>query len=113
MLTNRLTQAIEETILLLVESRPEEEGLGERRMRLRVREERGRIEVELLAAAGKVNIEDRMAILPDQSQADPREHEMSLRILRHLATSVQHHKYHDLDVVTLRVEAPAATDMAA
>ena len=32
------------------------------------------------------------------------EHEFSLRLLRHLATSVQHHKYEDIDVVTVRVD---------
>ena len=36
------------------------------------------------------------------------EQEISLRLLRHLASSVRHQQYHDTDVVTVRVEPPAA-----
>ena len=37
------------------------------------------------------------------------EHEFSLRLLRHLASSVQHHKYEDIDVVTVRVDPGGVT----
>jgi hypothetical protein len=33
------------------------------------------------------------------------EHEISFRLLRHYASSVRHQKYHDLDIVTVRVES--------
>ena len=40
---------------------------------------------------------------------DPVSDEFSLRILRHLTASVQHHKYADTDVVTVRVADSAGT----
>ena len=33
---------------------------------------------------------------------------ISLRLLRHLATTVRHQKYHDTDILTLQVDPPAA-----
>ena len=32
------------------------------------------------------------------------EHEFSLRLLHHIATSVRHQKYHDTDIVSVRVD---------
>ena len=32
------------------------------------------------------------------------EHEISFRLLRHYASSVQHHKYNDIDIITVRVD---------
>ena len=37
------------------------------------------------------------------------EREVSLRLLRHYASSVRHNHYHDTDVSTVRVEAVGAT----
>ena len=34
------------------------------------------------------------------------EREVSLRLLRHLASSVRHQQYHDTEIVTVRVERP-------
>ena len=34
------------------------------------------------------------------------EREVSLRLLRHLASSVHHQQYHDTDIVTVRVKRP-------
>ena len=39
---------------------------------------------------------------------DAPEREVSLRLLRHLASSVHHQQYHDTDIVTIRVDARAA-----
>jgi len=77
-----------------------------RRLRLGVRLERGAAELEFLAAAGGGNLEDRMALAADQSVEIEAQHDFSLRLLRHLAGSVRHQKYHDTDILTVRVEAP-------
>ena len=45
-----------------------------------------------------------MAVISAHAGEAPEEHEFSLRLLRHLATSVQHHKYEDTDIVTVRVD---------
>ena len=36
------------------------------------------------------------------------EHDFSLRLLRHLAASVRHQKYHDTDILTVRVDMTVA-----
>ena len=87
-----------------------EEGGGDdgppRRLRLGVRLERGAAELEFLAASGEGNLEDRMALAAEQSVEIEAQHDFSLRLLRHLAGSVRHQKYHDTDILTVRVEAP-------
>ena len=86
-----------------------DEGGGDgptRRLRLGVRLERGAAELEFLAVSGEGNIEDRMALAADQSVEIEAQHDFSLRLLRHLAASVRHQKYHDTDILMVRVEAP-------
>ena len=61
--------------------------------------------MEFLAAGGEGNIEDHMAVIGGHAAEEPGEQEFSLRLLRHLATSVQHQKYQDTDIVTVRVDA--------
>ena len=79
-----------------------------RRLRLGVRLEREAAELEFLAVAGEGNLEDRMALAAEQSVEIEAQRDFSLRLLRHLAGSVRHQKYHDTDILTVRVEAPAA-----
>ena len=100
----RLAHAAEETLLLLVGEAEEDESPGKRRLRLTARADAGGAELEFLSTSGEGNIEDRMAVIGGHVAEDPSEHEFSLRLLRHLATSVQHHKYADTDVVTVRVD---------
>ena len=101
---DRLAHAAEETLLLLI---GEEEGGDEsrpRRLRLTARSDSGATELEFLASGAEGNIEDHLAVIGAHAAESPQEHEFSLRLLRHLATSVQHHKYEDTDVVTVRVD---------
>ena len=39
----------------------------------------------------------------------PEEMEVSLRLLRHFASSVHHQQYHDTDIITLQVDVPKST----
>ena len=107
-LGGRLAHAAEETLLLLVGEAEDDETPGQRRLRLTARTDAGGAELEFLSTSGEGNIEDRMAVIGGHVAEDPSEHEFSLRLLRHLATSVQHHKYADTDVVTVRVD-PSTT----
>ncbi len=104
----RLGHAAEETLLLLIEQGEGKPSAGQRRLRLTARTDSGGVEMEFLAASGEGNIEDRMAVLGGRAAEEPGEHEISLRLLRHLATSVHHHKYQDADIVTVRVDAAPA-----
>ena len=61
--------------------------------------------LEFVVAAGEErNLEDRIALLGEHTDGTPVEHEISLRLLRHLASSV-HQQYHDTDVVTVHAKA--------
>ncbi len=60
-------------------------------------------QVEFVTSFEGDNIEDQMAYLAELPPA-PDEDEISLRLLRHHASSVQHQKYHGIDIVTVEVE---------
>ena len=103
----RVHLASEEALVSLMGDEGGDEGPA-RRLRLGVRLERGAAELEFLAVSGEGNIEDRMALAAEQSVEIEAQHDFSLRLLRHLAASVRHQKYHDTDILTVRVEARAA-----
>ncbi|MDE2764894.1 MAG: hypothetical protein OXI25_00485 [Chloroflexota bacterium] len=101
---SRLVLVGEETLMgLLGERDGAEEG---RRLVVTAQKAAGGVELEFVSAsAGEENLEDRLAYLgetPDVTDV----RETSFRILRGYASSVRHQKYHDVDIVTLRVDAP-------
>lgn len=49
-------------------------------------------------------------LLGEQPADVPDDREVSLRLLRHLASSVRHEQYHDSDIVTVRVAASRNPD---
>ena len=85
------------------------EGSGRgRRLHLSARREDDGAILEVVAAPGGENLQDRMALLGVETDEAAIEREVSLRLLRHLATSVRHQQYHDTDVLTVHVKAPAS-----
>ena len=119
-MAGRLDAAGEETLLTLLRDEEKEEdgeggemeageGGGPRRRLLLVAHKEGAGAVlEFVAAAGNENLQDRIALLGERSAGAPVEREVSLRLLRHVASSVHHQQYHDTDIVTVRVDAPGA-----
>ena len=105
-MADRLDAVGEEALLTLI--RQDEQGVRERRsLRLVVsREEDGAV-LEFVVTPRGENIQDRLAMLPGESDETSFEREVSLRLLRHLASSVRHQQYHDTDIVTVRVKAAA------
>ena len=103
-MTDRLRAVGEETLLTLI--RRDEES-GKRRLQISARNDGRAAELEFVAATEESNIEDRIALLGDRVAGQQAEQEVSLRLLRHLASSVRHQQYHETDVVTVRVEASA------
>ena len=101
---DRLDAVAEETLLTLVGQDEAGEG-GRRRLRLTARKEGAGARLEFVAAVGSENIEDSMALLGTSPVEAPDEHEISLRLLRHLASRVHHQQYHGTDVVTVHVDA--------
>ena len=102
----RLDAASEETLLTLLRQ-DEVAGQAERRHRLLLvaRSEDGGAILEFVTSKVEGNLQDRIALLGEASE-DAIEQEVSLRLLRHLASSVRHQQFHDTDIVTVRVEAP-------
>ena len=106
-MAHRLDAASEETLLTLLGHEGDGEAAGGRRLLLSARREDGGATLEFIAGAGDGNLEDRIALLGERGDGEPGDREVSLRLLRHLASSVRHQQYHGADIVTLRVEAPA------
>ena len=103
MAIERLCLAGEETLLSLGMSEKGEEAGPKRRLLLFANRDGNALELEFVAAIGDENIEDMMVVLGERAEA-PDERELSLRLLRHVASSVRHQQYHDTDIVTVRVE---------
>ncbi len=103
---NRLYAVTEETLLTLREQEDSVAGADGRRLLLTARREDDEAVLEFVAATGEENLQDRIALLSKQSISSSVEREVSLRLLRHLASSVYHQQYHDTDIVTVRVEVP-------
>ena len=102
----RLEAASEETLLTLLQ-KDESEEWERRSLRLVARKEDDQAVLEFVAATGEENLQDRIALLGERTTSAPAEQEISLRLLRHVASSVLHQQYHDMDIVTVRVDAPA------
>lgn len=103
-MAGRLDAVGEETLQTLIRQK-EEGGRDRRNLRLVVyREESGAV-LEFVVNPRDENIQDRLTTLPGDADETSIEQEISLRILRHLASSVRHQQYHDTDIVTVRVKA--------
>ncbi len=101
--TERLCSAGEEALLSLVHQEEDEADREGRHLLVVARNDHGTAELDFIAALGEDNLEDRMLILREQVDR-PNERELSLRLLRHFASSVRHQQYHDIDIVTVRVD---------
>ena len=104
----RLDAVGEEALLSLVREGGEE--AGGRRLRVLAYPGDGGAVLEFAVAPGGGNLEDRLALLGDPDGEGAAEREISLRLLRHLASSVRHEQYHDIDILTVHVKnaAPAS-----
>ncbi len=103
-MTDRLRAVGEETLLVLIQQKEKGSTHAERRLLLITHGDGEAANLEFIAAADETNIEDQMALLSERAADTPVEEELSLRLLRHYATSVRHQQFHDTDVVTVRVE---------
>ena len=105
-MAQRLEAVAEETVLTLLERHEDGARRERQRLLLTARKEDGRAVLEFAAAPGEGNLEDRMALLGEETAESSPEREVSLRLLRHLASSVRHEQYHDTEFVTVRVDSP-------
>ncbi len=106
-MARRLGGVCEEVLLTLLRQGEEEEQSGGRRLVLLAKKAGSGAVLEFIAARGEgVNLEDQVALLGEQTEEIVIEEEVSLRLLRHLASSVRHQQYHGVEVVTVSVELP-------
>ena len=103
-MARRINAAAEETLLTLIDR--QQAPAGPPRLLLTARKEGAGAVLEFLATGGQDNLEDRMALIDEDAGEVPDEREVSLRLLRHLASSVRHQQYHDTEIVTVRVAEP-------
>ena len=105
-MADRLDAAGEETLLSLIGEEEDGEPPERRRLLLVAHKQDGGAVLEFVASSGHENLQDRIALLDPRSAEVPDERETSLRLLRHIASSVRHEQYHGTEIVTVRVEAP-------
>ena len=103
---NRLRSAGEETLSSLLSQDGESEENDGKRLIVSARRADDAIEMEFVATTEGENLEDKLAYMNEQPEIQD-EREISFRLLRHYASSVQHHKYHDTDIITVQV-APSS-----
>ena len=99
---NRLRSAGEETLSRLLSQDEESEEDAGKRLVVSARRADDAIEMEFVVTTEGGNLEDKLAYLNEQPEIED-EREISFRLLRHYASSVRHHKYHDTDIVTVQV----------
>ena len=108
----RLDAAAEETLISLLEGSEGRAGRGDSgeapRLIIGARPEGPMIELEFMAVFDDENLEDRLAYLSEEAggAGGLGKGEISLRLLRHYASSVHHQKFHGLDIVTVQVKRP-------
>ena len=107
-MAHRLDAASEETLLTLLNQDQSGGESPSRRLLVVAHKHAGEAILDFVAAPGTANLEDRISLLAEQAATTSIEREVSLRLLRHLASSVKHQQYHDTDIVTIRVTPPGA-----
>ena len=111
----RLEAAAEEALAAVLRS---EQAAGEvtesaegdraravRRLQLTARGTNTGATLELVTVvAGTENLQDRIALLGEEPDDGDPMRDVSLRLLRHLASSVRHQQFHDADILTVQVD---------
>ena len=99
----RLESVAEETLTSLLEL-DDRENRAARHLRLKARRTDAGAVLEFAVAPSEKNLEDQIAMLTAQTDVGTGTHEVSMRMLRKLATSVRHHQFHDVDIVAVQVD---------
>ena len=100
---SRLELASEETLLTLIDDG--EESRPARNLRIVIYRDGDDAVLEFIASPGGENIENLLTVIKEGPSEPAANREVSLRLLRHAASSVNHQQYHNVDIVTVRVGA--------
>ena len=107
-MTDRIRGVGEEMLVTLSRPQADDGPQAGRHLLVVARNDGDAVNLEFAAATDDTNLEDRLALLGERVAGPPVEEEISLRLLRHYASSVRHQQFHDTDVITVRV-GPAAS----
>ncbi len=107
-MSDRLRAVGEELLLTLTRQQADGGRDADRHLLLVARDDGDAVDLEFVATTDDANLEDQLALLSEQVAGAPGEEEVSLRLLRHYASSVRHQQFHDTDVVMVRVGPPAS-----
>ena len=102
-MADRLRAVGEEMLVILAQPPKSGRASAGRHLLLAARDDGDAVDLEFVATIDDSNLEDRLALLGEQVAGAPVEEEISLRLLRHYASSVRHQQFHDTDVLTVRV----------
>ena len=98
----RIEAAAEEALLILLSSK--DDKITElKHLHLVIQVESGVAVLEYVASSTKENIQDQLALLGTEVSEVTAEKEVSLRMLRHLTSSVRHERFHETEILVLRV----------
>lgn len=100
---SRLELAGEETLYTLLGDESDEPR-PERSLQIVAYRDGNDAVLEFIASPGGENIQDLLTVIKDTPSEPSANREVSLRLLRHAASSVNHQQYRDIDIVTVRVE---------
>ena len=104
--TDRLRLICEEALATLAEGATGEGGA--RRLRLSATVHEGVAVLDFVTSAQGNNVADLLQMLDREVSASLPDSQLSLRLLRGLASSVEHRQYHGVDILTVRAELGAA-----
>lgn len=98
---SKVEGAAEEALLILCDESDttEQEGV----VQLMIKGGSEQVTLEFIAADSKENLQDRIALMGSDFSAPDLEKDVSLRILKHLTTSVRHERYHGTEIIVLEV----------
>lgn len=103
--TIRVEGAVEEALLILCSQTDPDQKDGV--LQLIIKGESDRATLEFVAADSTENLQDRIALMGADISSVNLERDVSLRMLKHLTTSVRHERYHGTEIIVLEVHKSA------
>lgn len=99
--TIRVEAAVEEALLILCSQTAPDKKDGV--LQLMLKGDSDRATLEFVAADSTANLQDRIALMGSDVSTRNLEKDVSLRMLKHLTTSVRHERYHATEIIVLEV----------
>ncbi|MXX97446.1 MAG: hypothetical protein F4065_05500 [Rhodothermaceae bacterium] len=104
--TIRVEGAVEEALLILCSQT--DPDIKDGVLQLMIKGESDRATLEFVAADSTENLQDRIALMGSDISSVNLERDISLRMLKHLTTSVRHERYHGTEIIVLEVHKSTA-----